>query len=37
MNELAVTQYWMVGVVSMMISFGIIACIGYLTKDRDDT
>lgn len=29
MEEIVVTRYWMLGVVAMMLAFGICAAIGY--------
>jgi len=34
MNELAITQVWMAGVVGMMLVFGVTALFGYVKKYR---
>jgi hypothetical protein len=34
MEELRVTQYWMLGVVATMAVFAIVALIGYLRRGR---
>jgi|TARA_B110000305_G_C19163784_1_gene503883 hypothetical protein len=37
MDELAVQQLWMAGVVGAMVVFGIAALIGYYRKAQQDT
>lgn len=37
MDELAVQQLWMAGVVGAMVVFGVAALIGYYRKPKQDT